>query len=250
MNFQITNLADKIDVYHNVIPNFEEFINNVYSVDKELWKNWGSFGYYTTLTTEAFSGDPHSFITKTRETDLNKKYISQVFSEIFKNITSDYIKRNEIDLPNWHSSEPQLCKYFPKKVKYTGLILPFHTDYQQERSQMPGIKHGITANLYINDDYEGGEVLFLVEPDDQIISYKAKAGDLIVFPSSAPYYHGVKNVLDGEKYIIRSFWHWRYEGDPEYLAEKEKWDPLEWKEKEQLRQRIERNKYMKWIKVN
>jgi 2OG-Fe(II) oxygenase superfamily len=250
MKFDITTLHDKIDVYHNVIPNYSEFMDNVLLVKEDLWKPWGGFGHYTTLITQSYSGDPHEFETETQESDSNKAYVSSEFSKIFKEITSDYIKRNNVELPNWHSSDPQLCKYFPKKVKYTGLILPFHTDYQQERSKMPGIKHGITANLYINDNYEGGEVLFQVEPSEDIISYKAKAGDLVVFPSGAPYYHGVKNVIDGEKYIIRSFWHYRYDGDADYLLEKEKWDPQEWKEKEQLRQRVERNKYMKWIKVN
>jgi len=250
MKFDITTLHDKIDVYHNAIPNYSEFMQNVLAVKQDLWKPWGGFGHYTTLMTKSYSGDPHDFNTETQESDENKAYVSSEFSKIFKEITSDYIKRNSVDLPNWHSSDPQLCKYFPKKVKYTGLILPFHTDYQQERSHMPGIKHGITANLYINDNYEGGEVMFQVEPSEDIISYKAKAGDIIVFPSGAPYYHGVKNVIDGDKYIIRSFWHYRYDGDPDYLLEKEKWDPEEWKEKEQLRQRVERNKYMKWIKVN
>lgn len=250
MEFNITTLHDKIDVYHNVIPDQMEFLNRCLSVDSSLWKPWGGFGNYTTLVTRSYSGDPHHFNTETEETDLNKSYISTEFSKLFKEVTSDYIKRNDILLDNWHSSDPQLCKYFPKKVRYTGLILPFHTDYQQERSRMPGIKHGITANLYINEDYEGGEVLFQVEPNEDIISYKAKAGDLIVFPSGAPYYHGVKNVIEGDKYIIRSFWHYRYDGDPDYILEKEKWDPEEWKAKEQLRQRIERNKYMKWIKVN
>jgi hypothetical protein len=249
-NFNITTLYPGIDVYHNVLDQYPNFLQICKDVDGDLWKKWGSFGHYTTLTTEAYSGNPHEFVTNTRETDLNKSEISLTFSQIFKEITSNYITRNQSELPNWHSSEPQLCRYFPKEVRYTGLILPFHTDYQQERSLMPGIKHGITANLYINEDYDGGEVLFQVEPNEEIISYKAKAGDFIVFPSGAPYYHGVKHVLDGEKYIIRSFWHYRYDGDPEYLKEKENWDPEEWKAKEQLRQRVERNKYMKWIKVN
>ena len=250
MSFNVTTLHPGIDVYHNVLDEYPDFFNKVLDVQEDLWRPWGGFGKYTTLTTQSYSGDPHEFTTETKELDSNKSYISIAFSKIFKDITSDYINKNNVELPNWHSSEPQLCKYFPKEVRYTGLILPFHTDYQQERSRMPGIKHGITANLYINDGYSGGEILYQIEPNDNIISYQPKAGDMIVFPSKAPYYHAVKNVIEGDKYLIRSFWHYRYEGDPDYLVEKEKWDPEEWKEKEQLRQRIERNKYMKWIKVN
>lgn len=250
MSFNITTLYPGVDVYHGVLNQEPNFFNTVLDVKEDLWKPWGGFGNYTTLITESYSGNPQEFVTKTKELDENKSYISNAFGKIFKETTADYILRNNVDLPNWHSSDPQLCKYFPKKVKYTGLILPFHTDYQQERSKMPGIKHGVTANLYINDNYEGGEVMFKIEPSEEIIHYKAKAGDMVIFPSGAPYYHGVKNVIEGDKYIVRSFWHYRYDGDPEYLAEKEKWDPEEWKAKEQLRQRIERNKYMKWIKVN
>ena len=250
MSFNITTLHDGIDVYHDVISNQKEFFDKCLNVDNSLWKAWGGFGYYSPLITKSYSGDPHEFYTETSESDSNKSYVSTEFGKIFKDVTSDYISRHNVYLSSWHSSDPQLCKYFTKNVKYTGLILPFHTDYQQEKSKMPGIKHGITANLYINDDYKGGEILFQVEPSKEIISYKPKAGDMMVFPSAAPYYHAVKNIIEGNKYIIRSFWHYRYDGDPDYLLEKEKYDPEQWKKKEQLRQKIERNKYMKWIKVN
>lgn len=248
MNLNTTTLLPKVIVYHETVSN--DFYNKVLSLDQSKWTNWGAFGLYLRLATNEYIGDPLEFSSTTEETDETVVSLINEFNNIFKETTVDYIQKNDVVLPNWQTASPQLSKYHTKKVKFHNLILPFHTDYQQERSKMPGIKHGITANLYINDDYEGGEILFNMEGSDDVIKYKPRAGDMIVFPSGLPYYHGVRNVIEGEKYLVRSFWHFREEGDPEYMKEKEKWTPEEWKEKETLRQKIERNKYMKWIKVN
>ena len=199
MSFNITSLHEKIDVYHNVIQDSSVFMDNVLSIKEDLWKPWGGFGHYTTLITRSYSGEPHEFNTDTKESDLNKVYVSTQFGKIFKDITSDYIKRNKFELPNWHSSDPQLCKYFPKAVKYTGLILPFHTDYQQERESMPGIKHGITANLYINDNYEGG-FLEIKDSKGDIVPSQKRAGTLYVFESGLR--HRVTPVESGTRYSL------------------------------------------------
>ena len=246
MSFNITSLHEKIDVYHNVIQDSSVFMDNVLSIKEDLWKPWGGFGHYTTLITRSYSGEPHEFNTDTKESDLNKVYVSTQFGKIFKDITSDYIKRNKFELPNWHSSDPQLCKYFPKAVKYTGLILPFHTDYQQERESMPGIKHGITANLYINDNYEGGEILYQVEPNEEIISYKPKAGDILVFPSTEPYFHGVRVITKGEKFFIRNFIQHYFDGTPEWLGNQRHFGAYRWAKMESDRIEKENPKNMRY----
>jgi hypothetical protein len=248
MSFETTTLMPGVVVYHNTCDN--KFYQDVLSLDQSEWTTWGSFGLYLRLATDTYIGDPFEFSSTTNISEEPLLTIINTFNKIFKETTLDYISKNNISLPNWQTASPQLSKYHVKKVKFHSLILPFHTDYQQERSKMPGIKHGLTANLYINDDYEGGEVLFNIDGSEEIVKYKPKMGDMVIFPSGLPFYHGVRNVLDGEKYLIRSFWHFRDDGDPEYLEEKAKWDPEVWKEKETLRQKIERNKYMKWIKVN
>lgn len=51
---------------------------------------------------------------------------------------------------------------------------------------------------YINDDYEGGELHF----DKLGLTFKPKAGDLYLFPSSYIYSHAAMPVKSGTKYSI------------------------------------------------
>jgi hypothetical protein len=56
----------------------------------------------------------------------------------------------------------------------------------------------VSAVGYPNDDYEGGELYFVFF--DTI--YKAKAGDLVIFPSSYVYAHEAMPVHSGIKYSL------------------------------------------------
>ena len=58
-----------------------------------------------------------------------------------------------------------------------------------------------TALIYLNDDYEGGEVVF----DDLGIELKPSAGSVIFFPCLEK--HFVNRVVDGTKSYIFLFIH-------------------------------------------
>lgn len=55
--------------------------------------------------------------------------------------------------------------------------------------------------IYINDDYEGGEIFF----PDLDLEIKPKAGQLISWPSGPMFEHGVKHISGGNRYVISSF---------------------------------------------
>lgn len=75
--------------------------------------------------------------------------------------------------------------------------------------------------LYINDNYEGGELHFPLEKDleqnndgtwklitDEITGtvVQPKAGNLVIFSTTGDYVHGVRSVLsDNNRYAIVSF---------------------------------------------
>lgn len=55
---------------------------------------------------------------------------------------------------------------------------------------------------YLNDDYEGGELNFR----DLNFTYYPVAGDVVIFPSGAPFMHEAKPVISGVKYSIANWW--------------------------------------------
>lgn len=54
----------------------------------------------------------------------------------------------------------------------------------------------IATLLYLNDDYEGGEIYF----PDYDIYIKPKAGDLVTFPDNPNFVHGVRPISSGVRF--------------------------------------------------
>jgi hypothetical protein len=52
--------------------------------------------------------------------------------------------------------------------------------------------------IYLNDDYEGGEIEFPTHN----LSLKLSAGSLIMFPGNANYPHEVKSIISGYRYTM------------------------------------------------
>ncbi len=63
----------------------------------------------------------------------------------------------------------------------------------------------ISLVYYINDDYVGGEIKF----PRFGITYKPKANDLIIFPSTYVYNHSVNPVISGTRYAVASWINWK-----------------------------------------
>jgi hypothetical protein len=58
--------------------------------------------------------------------------------------------------------------------------------------------NNVAALIYLNDDYEGGEISFQTHD----LSIKPKTGDLLIFPGNLHYAHEVKEVLSGSRYTV------------------------------------------------
>jgi len=77
-------------------------------------------------------------------------------------------------------------KYFP------GEYFKVHTDHG------PFYTCTLSAVIYLNDDYEGGELDFTRHN----ITLKPDAGDITLFPSNFVYEHSSLNVTSGTKYAV------------------------------------------------
>lgn len=80
-------------------------------------------------------------------------------------------------------------------VKYEGA----GTHFKVHADHGPTYVCTISVVVYLNDDYEGGEIWF---PRMNNLSIKPKAGDIVVFPSTYIYEHASQDMISGTKYSV------------------------------------------------
>jgi hypothetical protein len=112
---------------------------------------------------------------------------NNLFFEHFDPIEKDYMSDYGI-FTTWHDVYG-ILKY-GKGQKFTNHI-DDHPDYHRR----------ISTVYYLNDDYTGGEINF---PRFDI-TFKPKANQMIVFPSTYVYNHSVSPVIEGERYAVVSW---------------------------------------------
>lgn len=126
--------------------------------------------------------DDFSSFSNSLQTTLNN-----IFFESFDKIEKDYQSTYGI-YTTWHDSYG-ILKYGVGQ-KFTNHI-DDHPDYHRRMSTV----------YYLNDNYSGGEINF----PRFGITYKPKANQMIVFPSTYVYNHSVSEVTEGTRYAVVSW---------------------------------------------
>jgi hypothetical protein len=161
-----------------------------------------------------------------------EKALYEEIANSYDKAISHYFKHTGIEIPEGaRYSGQSWCKYFnlidTLKNKMT---MQYHTDFIISQKDMPGEKFHTTCTFYINDNYNGGDIEFFV--DGKFVNHKPSAGDLLVFPSGEPFYHGVKTIPDGNKFFIRNFVMFDYDGSKEWLANQKRYGAYKWAKQE------------------
>lgn len=113
--------------------------------------------------------------------------LGKIFFEAFDPIEEDY--KNYFGIAtDWHDSYG-ILKYGVGQ-KFTN-----HID------DHPAFHRRVSFVYYANDNYSGGEINF---PRFNV-SYKPKANEMIIFPSTYVYNHSVSEVTDGTRYAVVSW---------------------------------------------
>jgi hypothetical protein len=191
-------LESNIFYYKNAIENSKGFIEELNILDNLLqdssqiskWKEWVSsnsekiFGVYK----------DGLFSNSKSITDIDRRClnISNMIKQIADFCSSDFCEKTGLEkgfLPDPFS----IRKY------NTDAYMGPHTDSGDDNGSLTPT---ISMVIYLNDDYEGGEINFI----NQNINIKPEAGSLIIFPSNEPYVHDPKPVTKGNKYMIPLFW--------------------------------------------
>ena len=223
MNF--IEVAPYVLVYKSLHEDSEKLFSYVKTIESESdgsyifspWENWFTFGDYC----HAKIPKSNAGVTNSAEINEVEKYCYDQIRSATVTAINHYSEHYNVEWPDkaW-ITEPNLAKYDDenkisdeRKSGPDGLRMVFHSDYPTNEWFWPGRKFLVTGNTYINDNYDGGELIFL--NSDSITVYKPEAGDVVVFPSGSPlfpsspskypFFHAVNRVTNGYKYFVRSY---------------------------------------------
>jgi hypothetical protein len=214
------------------------------------WNKWWVFGHITDAlggvdkVWNKFPDDKEWETFLSDEVSQRTRFpdISREIEEYFYAATKMYVEELGIEQDTWMHQNPSVCVYREEGGVTDEMSMHYHTDWVPERAEARGYKFKITCTMYLNDDYEGGELAFLLrdnredDSNDIKFDYKPTAGDILIFPSVEPFYHGVKRLRKGDRYFIRNFWLEFFPGTPEWLAGEAEHGEEAWAELEKVRE--------------
>lgn len=246
-------LFPKIHVYKNLLPKVDGLVDILKKSEEDpdtsyLFKDWKPWSFFGTYVYQINNDAIHSNIKD--EKLVEEIHYLDLVKKAFFDSTSDFLKEYNLKVPeDWKLMGPSFSRYTPDSKEDgrvgDGMSMSRHTDYVPWMKGVPGYKFGLTCTMYLNDNYDGGEISFKIK--DQYIDYKPVAGDVIVFPSGHPdflseehtYLHGVKKIKGNDRYLIRCFYQFFDPGSKEWHEGKEKYGEELWCKMED--ERIERD---------
>jgi hypothetical protein len=247
-NIEKIQIENNIFIYKNLFADLDEFIkllkkseeNSENSCLFKNWKPWGNFGTYILwnglgLTQDDIDNKPEVYKKEHKFLDMvnNAFYFS----------TDDFVKNIVGKVPeDWVIMGPSISKYDYNINNNSDLSMSFHTDYKYLEADWPQPQMILTCTMYLNDDYDGGEIIFKL-PDKKLLPYKPVKGDVIVFPSGNPeflsknglYFHAVGKSSKNDRYLVRCFYQKNYDGSEYWYNGIKEYGEELWKKMEQER---------------
>jgi Rps23 Pro-64 3,4-dihydroxylase Tpa1-like proline 4-hydroxylase len=204
---QYEELSLGVVYYKNIIKDPYDLINKIESLEEkrnletnyrsEFVKPWQAWDYdHGNKEKTIFCWQ--KFLPKPENIDVNDKFYKEQHE-----ISSQLFDGLENGLNHYFSLYPYAEKNIKSREKTMHLLkykesgfLPAHSDH--------GISSRVlSALLYLNDDYDGGNIRF---PHCNI-DMKPEAGSLLFFPSNFIYVHEVTAVTKGTRYSLPNWYH-------------------------------------------
>jgi hypothetical protein len=193
-------IALGIVVYSNVIPDSETLYADIEEGAFSAKISWAAAGVkeYSDAKVNTKTRDTSTigvnYLGNVKDVSLvnNVKELfftnlNNMFFENFDPIEKDYLSSYGI-FSEWHDSYG-ILKY-GEGQQFTN-----HID------DHPSYHRRVSTVYYLNDNYTGGEINF---PRFNI-TFKPKANQMIIFPSTYVYNHSVSPVIEGERYAVVSW---------------------------------------------
>lgn len=135
------------------------------------------------------------------EEPWQQQYFADIETEMYTALL-EYISLFPMVLPClWWKTKGHVLSYKP------GAELGLHGDndinYQphHEPDFQLGNKHVLAAIAYLNDDYQGGDIVFPYAD----VRYTPKAGDVLLFAANYMCAHQVEPILEGNRYAYLTY---------------------------------------------
>jgi hypothetical protein len=207
MNKEI--LEEKVYYYTDVIEDPKKLVDAIENDNKDPWGEWMA------CSGQAYVYGTDKNISLSDPNDEKNNYIYSTLQKAFDDVARDYAKAQGI------TDEPKLFPVYPIKKYEAGTFMGAHFDQQEGDERLK-----VSFVMYLNDNYEGGEISFTIASPGGILkearppadfsnaekginytfAIKPKAGSIIVFPPSPPYHHTAHLVKSGEKIMIPQHW--------------------------------------------
>jgi hypothetical protein len=179
-------------------------MSNLVSTKNDIWEWQGVLSNPTDIVTN-IPNDQWEYYTNKGggETIIGRSHFIQEKTELHSEIMkaffkciSEYCKRNVLIFTDKHvGQDPLILREYN-----TGSKMFEHSDiYSYVKKDGEHVTPSLTAILYINDDYVGGEINFV--HDD--VCVKPKAGSMFVFPSNKQ--HEVLEITSGDRYMVQTY---------------------------------------------
>lgn len=207
MKYEI--LKDGIVYFESAIDNIQEIINIIESLSNEAVSEWSPWK----ASDNFYYGEMKHFAVhnlkniKNLDSKNKTSFVINKITDAMKECATIYASEFDLDkkeleyaisvLKSEGFSDTtiiSICKY-----DYSGYMGP-HVDINTDQYYM-----AYTIVVYLNDDYEGGELNF----PKLNVKIKPKAGSVMMYPSGEPYEHESMHLKSGRKMVITH--HWRSE---------------------------------------
>jgi hypothetical protein len=192
-------IAPGVVIYSDVLPDSQNLYKDIEEGMVSAGLQWNA--------AEVKEGSGSTVNTKTRDTSsIGVNYLGSINNTLSQSISETFfINLNNLFFKNFDPIEKDYMSTY-------GIGSDWHDSYgilkygqgQQFTNHIddhPSYHRRVSTVYYLNDNYEGGEINF---PRFNI-TFKPKANQMLIFPSTYVYNHSVSPVVEGERYAVVSW---------------------------------------------
>jgi Rps23 Pro-64 3,4-dihydroxylase Tpa1-like proline 4-hydroxylase len=206
LDYEVLDLG--LVYYKNIIKNPQQLIKDIEDLDRDYTLSPSIAPHTEVKPWIAWRNDSNG----TNEIFCWQKFIPQV-----KHVSeSDYFRDRQIDISSQlfgaldqtleHYSN-QIYPFAAKNIKSrerTMHLLRYDKSGYLPAHQDQGVSTRVlSVLLYLNDDYEGGEITFRHSG----LTFKPEPGSVLFFPSNFLYVHEVAPITKGPRYALPNWYH-------------------------------------------